>query len=56
MSKLFLDFGIQTDQLFMARRTDLEIVYNSKKKKKEKKKKEKRENLPNSGLCCPDRP
>ena len=44
--KLLCDFNIQTDHLIPARIPDLIII--SKKKKKE--------NMQNSGLCCPDWP
>ena len=48
MHKVHSDFEIQTYYLIPTRWPDLVTV----KKKEEKKK----ENLPNSGLCCPDRP
>ena len=41
-NKLLWDFEKQTDHLILARRPDLVIV-------------NKKENLPNSGLCCPSR-
>ena len=44
--KILWNFEIQTDHLISARRPDLVIDY----------KKKKRENLPNSGLCCPSWP
>ena len=38
------DFVIQTDHLILARRPNLVIIYKKKK-----------QNLMNSGLCCPSR-
>ena len=42
--KAFCNFEIQTDHLILARRPDLVIIYNKRKK---------RENSPNCGLRCP---